>query len=253
MNSFLILLPSFLLYVALIYWLMLRFNFKEIWRGELNKSLVNNQTSESKTLTHVVKRTLDLLLILSLIIVSIVPIIVVVMAISQSQVPTWGIDIGVFSGFMIDLNQISGIDASGVRKPEFSGKTIINIDTSNLYAWYLFVIVSEFSALISLFMVIQLRAIIMSLQKGVSFTQENSQRIKKIGFVVVAWNLLNPLLQYFAWGSIIKDISFNTKGLELYPAFEVNVMGLLIGSMLILLSRMLQEAADMKQEQELTI
>lgn len=249
MNTFLILIPAFLVYVGLIYWLMLKFNFKKIWNGPF----LDNKTTNTMTLTHVVKRFLDFILIFTLIIVSIVPIVVVIMAISQSQVATWGIDIGAFSGFMIDLSQITAIDVTGVRKPEFSGKTIINIDTSNLYAWYLFVIVSELSAMISLYVVIQLRAIVMSLQNGVSFTQDNSQRIKKIGIIVMAWNVLHPFLQYFAWGSVVKDITFNTQGLELYPAFEVNVMGLLIGSMLILLSKMLQEAADMKQEQELTI
>ena len=154
---------------------MLRFNFKKIWTG----SLVENKTANTMALTHVVKRFLDFFLILALIVVSIVPIVVVVMAISQAQVPTWGIDIGAFSGFMIDLNQISGIDATGVRKPEFSGKTIINIDTSNLYAWYLFIIISELSAFIALFVVIQLRAIVMSFQKGASFTEDNSKRLKK--------------------------------------------------------------------------
>ncbi|MFK5951272.1 MAG: DUF2975 domain-containing protein [Methylococcales bacterium] len=249
MNLSLILIPASLLYVALIYWILLKFDFKEIWNG----SLVNNQTIKSTPLTQVVKRTLDFIFLLSLVLVLIVPIIVVVMAISQYQSPTWGIDISVFSGFKIDLNHMAGIDATGVRKPEFSGKTIINIDTSNLYAWYIFAFISELSAMISLFVVIQLRAIVMSLQNGVTFTQENSQRIKKIGAVVIAWNVLHPLFQYFAWGSVIKDISFNTQGLEFYPAFEVNVMGLLIGSMLILLYKILQEAADMKQEQELTV
>jgi hypothetical protein len=249
MNSILILTPAFIIYVGLIYWLLKIFNFKQIWQGPQ----INNQLPNSMALTQVVKRTLDILLILALIIVSIVPIVVVIMAISQSQSSTWGIDIGVFSGFMIDLNQITGIESTGVRKPEFSGKTIINIDTSNLYAWYLFVIVSELSAFIGIYVVTQLRAIVMSLQHGMSFTQDNSQRIKRIGIVVIVWNVLHPLLQYFAWGSVIQDISFSSLGFQLYPAFEVNVMGLLIGSMLILLSGMLQEAAAIKQEQELTI
>ena len=111
------------------------------------------------TLTKIVRRVLDFIFLLSLTAVLILPIIVVIMAISQSQSSTWGIDIGVFSEFMID--------------------------TSNLYAWYLFVIVSELSALISMFVVIQFRAIVMSFEKGMSFTQDNSQRIKKIGAVVI--------------------------------------------------------------------
>jgi hypothetical protein len=104
-----------------------------------------------------------------------------------------------------------------------------------------------------MYLVIQLRAIVMSFQNGVPFTEDNSQRIKKIGILVIAWNVLHPFFQYFVWGSVIEDISITTQGILLYPAFEVNVMGLLIGAMLILLAKMLQEAAVMKQEQELTI
>jgi len=249
MNTFLILIPSFLLYVVFVYWLLRRFGTK----GISKESVASERVMKPMNLTYVVKQVLDLLLVLSLFALFVMPIVFVVMIFSQSQIPTWGVDIGVFSGFMLDFNQIAGAEATGIRLPQFSGKTIINIDTSNLYAWHLYVIATELTAFTSIYVQIQLRAIVISFQNGNSFTQYNSQRIKKIGIVVIAWNALHPFLQYFAWGSVVKGISFNTKGFQLYPAFEVNVMGLLIGFILILLSKMLQEAADMKQDQELTI
>jgi hypothetical protein len=249
MNSFLVLFPALIVYLGALYYLLKLFKFKQIWLGPE----IDSHSSNPMVLTHIVKRSMDILLILALIIVSIIPIVVVIMAISQSLKPTWGIDIGVFSGFMIDLKHLSGVDAIGVRKREFSGKTILNIDTSSIYAWYLFIIISEMSAIIALYVLTQLRAIVMSFQLGISFTNENSHRVKKIGMVVIACNVINPLLQYYAWGSVIKEISFNTQGLLLYPTFEINIMGLLIGSMLILLSKMLQEATDIQKEQELTI
>ena len=71
--------------------------------------------------------------------------------------------------------------------------------------------------------------------------------------MIPTWGIVMPLLQYFAWGSVVKDISFSSPGLQLYPAFELNVMGLLLGFLLIVLSDLLKEAAEMNTEQELTI
>jgi len=109
------------------------------------------------------------------------------------------------------------------------------------------------SAMVALFVVIQIRAMVMSLQNGLSFSTENSTRIKHIGIVTVVWNIITPLIQYFGWGAFIKDIVFNTEGILFYPAFELNVLGLLVGLLIIVLSGLLNEAAQISQEQELTI
>ena len=93
----------------------------------------------------------------------------------------------------------------------------------------------------------------MSLQSGMSFSTENSSRIKRIGIVTIVWNLITPLIQYYGWGAFIKEITFNTDGILLYPAFELNVLGLLIGLLLMILSKILNEAAQISKEQELTI
>ena len=249
MNILILSVPLFLIYAALLYWLMTYFNFKKIWQEPLNKA----KASQPMTLTMLTKRLLDFLLVLFLVICVVIPVVVMVMAISQSNSPTWGIDIGVFSGFMIDLNHISNLEATGIRNPEFSGKTLINIDTSNLFAWYLYNIISELSAIIVVFVIVQLRAIVISLHNGRALIEKNSHRVKKIGLIVIIWNLFTPLLQYFGWGYVIEKISINSEGFILYPDFEINVMGLLVGTMLILLSKILQEAAAVKQDQELTI
>ena len=104
-----------------------------------------------------------------------------------------------------------------------------------------------------MFVVIQFRAMVMSLQSGLSFSAENSMRIKRIGIATIVWNIFIPILQYFGWGAFIKGIVFNTQGIQFYPAFELNVLGLLTGLMLMVLSGLLNEAAQISKEQELTI
>jgi len=241
-----ILLPAFLIYATSIYWLLNHHQFKTIWDGGLQ-----TVSSRNNRLTHFVKRVLDVFLVCILIIIILWLPALVLMGISQT--PTWGIDIAVFAGFDIDLKELSGIAYEGLRHPEISGKTMIKLDTSNLYAWYMFAIVQQVSAAISFYVLIQIRAVVISLMKGLSFESENGNRIKRIGLVVVAWNIVIPFFQYFGWGSVIEQITIGSDAIQLYPAFELNPLGILIGLLLYLLSGMMQEAAAMRAEQELTI
>ena len=248
MNTISILLPSLLAYIALVYWLIKHFKFISLLAdGKDFTRSANNR------LTAIVKRILDFFLIVYLfIIIAWLPI-MVIMALSQSGSPSWGIDIGAFASFKFDLKQIADISFSGLRHPEISGKTTLNIDTSNLFAWYLFATTQLLSAIVAFYSVIQLRALILSFKNGLYFSQENANRIKKLGFILIIWNLINPLVQYFGWGTVIKNISFTTPILNLYPAFQLNSGALFIGVMLIILSKILQEAFVISQEQELTI
>jgi hypothetical protein len=204
-------------------------------------------------LTGVVKRSLDLFMVFFYAIVVLWLPVIVVMAISQQQIDTWGFDVAAYAGFSFDFNQFANIEVSGLRNPEISGSSIITIDTSSLYAWYLFAATQMISAMTALFVVIQIRAMVMSLQNGLSFSTENSMRIKHIGIVTIVWNVITPLIQYFGWGTFIKDIVFNNEGILFYPAFEFNIFGLLVGFLLIVLSRILNEAALISKEQEFTI
>ena len=249
MNTLIVLPVGELVYAAFIYWLFKYLNFKQHWNGPSLESTEHI----NRTLTQFVKKLLDFFLLFLILIALMIPVVTVIMAISQSSEPTWGIDIGIFSGFSINLNEIEGIEASGVRKPEFSGQGIVNIDTSNLFAWYLFLVVSEVSAVVGIYVITLLRSMVFSLLSNTAFNTENPQRIKKIGIVIITWNLLNPLLQYFGWGAVVNGISFNNTGIQLYPSFELNIVALLIGLMMLLLSGLLNEATKIKQDQELTI
>lgn len=249
MNLSAVLIPAFLCYLALLYCLALRFKLLDVWRG--------NDTSTvalaGKGLTRLVKRILDILLVFFVAVFLIWPVVIIVMAVAHNSISTWGIDISVFSGFKIDIDALSGVEVSGLRNPELSGKTMVAIDTSNLTAWYLFAIISELSAIAVIYCLVQLRPLVISLKNGLSFAAENAARIKKVGVVVLVWYLTNPFLQYFVWGDIIKEITFSSEGIQLYPAFEVSGIGIIVGLMLILLSGILREASDLSVEQELTI
>lgn len=239
---------ALLIYAFAIYWLFRHVQFKQIWDdGKAAISL-----SESR-LTKVVKRVLDVALLFILAILILWLPIVIIMGISQTQIPNWGIDIAVFSGFSINLSGLSGVAFEGLRHPEISGKTMVNLDTSNLFAWYLFAIFQQVSAAITLYVLVQIRAVVISTLKGNSFEQENGDRIKHVGVVILMWNIVMPFFQYFGWGAVVKQVTISPSNIQLFPAFELNPVGILIGLLLYLLAKMLREAAAMRAEQELTI
>jgi hypothetical protein len=213
-------------------------------------------TAPHNPTTQVVKRILDFFRVLALAALILWPLFVVVMTLGQSSHPeTWGVDIGVFSRFIIDLSAFAGgvTESAGVRDPLISGKAVLNIDTSSLQALYLFTAVTELGGIVGLYVLLQLRALFASLVSGMSFAPENSGRIKKIGLAVIAWTLINPLLQYFGGKAMLAEYSLNVPGIQLSPAFELNGLGIFIGLAMIVLSSVLNEAASMHKFQQLTI
>ena len=111
----------------------------------------------------------------------------------------------------------------------------------------------EIGGIVGLYVLVQLRALFASLVSGMSFTPENSGRIKKIGFVVIIWSAINPLLQYFGGQAMLAEYSLNVPGIQLSPAFDVNGLAIFIGLAMIVLSGVLNEAARMHEVQQLTI
>ena len=236
-------------YIFLVYKITHYIKNKYIWQAD--EMIIKK--APQWNLIAIVVRVMNFFLALFYVIIIFWPPLIVVMAISQSHVPTWGFDVRAFAGFSLDLNALSGIEATGLRQPEIHGKALITFDTSNLYAWYLFVITRLVSTMAALFVVLQLRAMVMSVQSGLSFSPENALRIKRIGMVTIVWNLVMPLVQYFGWGAFINDISINTSGIQFEPAFEFDVFGLVVGLLLLVLSGILTEAAEISSERELTI
>lgn len=212
--------------------------------------------SSTNRLTSMVKRFLRIFRVLLIIWLIIWPIVVLTLSIPKlSGSESWGVDIGIYTGFEIDLSTIPRASAEfvGVRDPVIDGRAILGLDTPNLNAWYLFAVIAEIGGVVFLYGLLKVRTIFESLDNGLAFNQENSEHVKKIGFAVIFWNILNPFLQYFGGSFVLRDISFNIPEVNLYPSFEINLMGFFIGFALIVLSRVLQEAADMRKEQQLTI
>jgi hypothetical protein len=143
--------------------------------------------------------------------------------------------------------------ASGAARDLIHGHSKVQLNTPSSFAWFLSMAITELSLFVFLYGLAQLRAIFAALVNDGSFTPEIAGRIKKVGIVLLGWQLMMPLLQFFGGRAILNETAIDIPGLQLYPAFEVNLAGIFIGLAVIVLSGVLSEAAHIQEEQSLTI
>jgi hypothetical protein len=213
--------------------------------------------TEQYKLARLVKRFLDLIWFILIFTAIAWPITVLVIGLNIPADPSQRTtDVNTFLGFKVsteastDLND--GPANTGVEVLSGQGEVKIN-NTSALLAWYLAAAMTEIMGLIALFGLAEMRKIFTSLVEGESFARENSGRIRKIGYVFITWHVIHPLLQYFGGRAVLNDVALNIQGIQLYPAFEFNIVGIFTGLALIVLSGILHEAANIHHDQSLTI
>lgn len=208
-------------------------------------------------LTKLVKIYIDVIWFLLLALAILLPFIGAVLSIDyfEGKTGNWGVDLAAFWGFTIDLEQLTDMDANieGLRHGVISGKTMINIETFSVVAWYLFIAINEVMLLIAVYCLTQMRGLFAGLVKGLYFSIENSYRLRKIGFAVIFANIIIPIMQYFGGQRMLGDIKFDIPGFEIYPALDYSGDGIFLGLLIVILSGVAREAANIYQDQMRTI
>jgi len=214
-------------------------------------------SGQQKKLTILVKRFLDVLRILFLAVAVVWPITVMVVGLNIPSEPEQRhTDVNVLLNFRINSAASTELATSPGNDGELllkgRGDVMLN-NTRGQLSWYLSGAISEILLFIFLYGLLTMRKLFTSLAEGNTFTQENAERIRKIGYVVIGFHIVTPLLQYFGSRMTLEDIAFNVPGIHLYPAFELNIGGIFAGFAIIVLSGVLREAVSMHHEQSLTI
>ena len=213
--------------------------------------------TQQNKLTILVKRFLDVLRILFLAVAIVWPITVLVVGLTIPSEPEQRLtDVNVFLSFRINSEASTELAKppgnEGAQLLKGRGDVKIN-NTRGRLSWYLSGAISEVLLFIFLYGLLAMRKLFISLAEGDTFTQENTERIRRVGYVFIGFHIVNPLLQYFGSRMTLEDIAFNVPGIHLYPAFELNIGGVFAGFAIIVLSGVLREAVSMHQEQSLTI
>ena len=210
-------------------------------------------TNGQKRLTRLVKRFLDIAWFILLCAVIIWPIVSVGVGLNLFF-DQEARDVTVYLGFEIrpDSPEAATVSAGG-KEPLIRGRSEVQVNTPSLFAWYLAAIIEEVGILIVLYGLMHLRKLFASLVEDESFSNENAERIKKIGFVLIGWHAIIPLMQYFGGRAILSDIELSVRGIQWSPGFDFAPSGLVVGLAIIVLSAVLREAANLHQDQSLTI
>lgn len=213
--------------------------------------------TQQNKLTILVKRFLDVLRILFLAVAVVWPITVMVVGLNIPSDPEQRhTDVNVLLNFRINAEASTELATSPGNEGELllrgRGDVILN-NTRGQLSWYVSGAITEVLLFIFLYGLLATRKLFISLAAGNTFTQENVERIRKIGYVFIGFHIVTPLLQYFGSRIMLEDIAFNVPGIHLYPAFEFNIGGVFAGLAIIVLSGVLREAVSMHQEQSLTI
>lgn len=213
--------------------------------------------TQQNKLTVLVKRFLDVIRILFLAVAVIWPVTVMVVGLNIPSDPQQRhTDVNLYVNFRIDSELSTEQAATAGNEGELllsgKGDLLLN-NTHSRASWYLSGAISEVLLFIFLYGLLTMRKLFASLADGNTFTRENVQRIRKVGYVFISFNLISPVLQYFGGRFMLQDIAFNAPGVHLYPGFEIGLGGLFAGFAILVLSGVLHEATSIHHEQSLTI
>ncbi len=213
--------------------------------------------AQQNKLTVLVKRFLDVIWFLFLIVAVIWPVTVLVIGLSIPSDPELRhTDVNVFLSFHVnsEVSTEPSISSDNSGELILSGRGDLKLsNTRSRISWYLSGAISEVLLFIFLYGLLAMRKLFASLAEGSTFTEENAERIRKVGYVFIGWHIVSPVLQYIGSRAMLHDIAFNVPGVQLYPGFEINIGGVFAGFAIIVLSGVLREAASIHQEQSLTI
>ena len=166
---------------------------------------------------------------------------------SMSETP----DLSVLARFAFDTglegNALSGADPEGLIRGQ--GELRLYTRSRLAWSWFLASIVTVLA--VTLFVFWQLRRVMRSVLAGRPFASRNAWRIRVVGFVVVASQLVAPLAKYLVGRVILAEVA--VEGLALRPPLDIEPGGLFLGLAIVVLGEIFNHAAQLQREQSLTI
>ncbi|MCJ7535821.1 MAG: DUF2975 domain-containing protein [Anaerolineales bacterium] len=148
--------------------------------------------------------------------------------------------------------EIAGADAEGIQIAYIDeAQGTLRLETTD---WYL-IFVSNLAKLLTAvglaYLIYLLRSVIIAIQNGEVFTQENVLRIRRLGYLVLIVAFVKAAVEYFAAYEILNQLTIVVPPLSLPSPFEAEVI---LASLLILvLAQVWSYGLELERERALTV
>jgi hypothetical protein len=148
--------------------------------------------------------------------------------------------------------EVAGAEAKGMQAAYVDeAQGTLRLETTD---WYL-IFISNLAKLITsaglAYLAYLLRSIVIAVQQGEVFTQENVTRIRRLGFLVLVVALVRAFLEYVAAYEFLRQLTITSPPLNLPSPFDA---GVILASLLILaLAQVWSYGLDLERERALTI
>jgi hypothetical protein len=206
-------------------------------------------TTGQVRLTRWIKRFLDIAWFFSIAVAILGPILFMAAAFSLTDQQQFRA-VNVSLRFLVESGSTVAAGADRI----LGGEGTVVVKTRSLFAWYLTASIGEAMILAWLYGIAQMRRIFASLARGESFAADNAARINRVGWLLIGWNVLLPIVRYVGGSAVLNDLVLDPgQSIVLKPAFEYSLTGVIVGLAIIVLAGVLREAAIIHHEQSLTI
>jgi hypothetical protein len=162
-------------------------------------------------------------------------------------------DIKVAVRFTMDQSALAGsVPRSDDLVPaRVQGQGVLQVKSTSRALWAGF-LYSSLAVMGAWWIVLhQLRKLFRSVSGGSPFDPANARRIRAVGVVVVAWQLVVPLAKYFMGRTLVGELTI--RGVTLKPPIDFNLDALFLGMAIFVLAEVFREASDLQREQSLTV
>jgi uncharacterized membrane protein len=223
-----------------------------------SNEVTSTKTSSSNPpkLTVLIKRFLDLAWYVQIAGLIIWPIVILVIGLSiPDNIEERHTDVNFYLGFTVlsEAAQVSEFSQeSGTELITGRGNIKLN-NTKSALAWYMSEGCRILIALVYLLGLFYLRKLFINLSKNNVFSKENGQYIEKIAYIFIACNILQSILIYIIGLVVLNDVGLYSNTVELHPVFDINITGIVTGLAILVCAAVMKEAANIHEEQSLTI
>lgn len=148
--------------------------------------------------------------------------------------------------------QVSGSAAKQISSAFVNeAQGVLNLETTNWYFLFVSYAAKLVTAIGLAYAFYLLREVLAAIAKDEIFTTENSQKLRRLGYVVLLVGFIRPSVESMAANEILRRLSDVSPAISMPSPFKIEVI---FASLLILiLAQVWAYGLELKQEQDLTI